>query len=156
MPRHPLSDSHHSDVCVWPQEADGPLHGQWIRSYAADIPEVRFFVPVEKQHGFCILEVMQHAYHTHTHTHTHRLFSKDLGTKIRELQSGQSVSISSITASVSGPGGQGRERQLECDEVCAQEERNRKLALALEIENPVISPLDAEMKYSPFLLEQAR
>jgi len=40
--------------------------------------------------------------------------------------------------------------------VCAQEERNRKLALALEIENPVISPLDAEMKYSPFLLEQAR
>jgi len=85
-----------------------------------------------------------------------KLFSKDLGTKIRELQSGQSVSISSITASVSGPGGQGRERQLECDEVCAQEERNRKLALALEIENPVISPLDAEMKYSPFLLEQAR
>ena len=80
-----------------------------------------------------------------------RLFSKDLGARIRELQSGHSVSISAVTVS-----SEGRARYLECDEVCAQEERNRKLAIALEIDNPNISPIDTEVQYSTFLLEQAR
>lgn len=80
-----------------------------------------------------------------------RMFSKDLGARIRELQSGHSVSISSVTVS-----SEGQARYLECDEVCAQEERNRKLAIALEIDNPNISPIDSEVQYSTFLLEQAR
>ena len=79
------------------------------------------------------------------------MFSKDLGARIRELQSGHSVSISAVTVS-----SEGRARYLECDEVCAQEERNRKLAIALEIDNPNISPIDTEVQYSTFLLEQAR
>ena len=33
---------------------------------------------------------------------------------------------------------------------------NRKLAEALKIENPDISPSDINHQYSPFLLEQAR
>jgi transcriptional repressor NF-X1 len=79
------------------------------------------------------------------------MFSKDLGARIRELQSGHSVSISAVTVS-----SEGRSRYLECDEVCAQEERNRKIAIALEIDNPNISPIDTEVQYSTFLLEQAR
>lgn len=79
------------------------------------------------------------------------MFSKDLGARIRELQSGHSVSISSVTVS-----SEGRARYLECDEVCAQEERNRKLAAALEIDNANISPIENEVQYSTFLLEQAR
>ena len=79
------------------------------------------------------------------------MFNKDLGARIRELQSGHSVSISAVTVS-----SEGRARYLECDEVCAQEERNRKLAIALEIDNPNISPIDSEVQYSKFLLEQAR
>lgn len=80
-----------------------------------------------------------------------RLFSKDLGARIRELQSGHSVSISDVTVS-----SEGRARYLECDEVCAQEERNRNLAAALEIDNPNLSPVDSEIQYSSYLLEQAR
>ncbi len=54
---------------------------------------------------------------------------------------------------VSGSG-LGRARVLDCDEVCAQEERNRQLASALEIEAPVISPLvNHDPQYSSFLLE---
>ena len=79
------------------------------------------------------------------------MFSKDLGARIRELQSGHSVSISAVTVS-----SEGRARYLECDEVCAQEERNRRLAAALEIDNPNISPMENEVQYSAFLLEQAR
>ena len=79
------------------------------------------------------------------------MFSKDLGARIRELQSGHSVSISDVTVS-----GEGVSRYLDCDEVCAQEERNRKLAAALEIDDPNISPSDCEEQYSAFLLEQAR
>ena len=79
------------------------------------------------------------------------MFSKDLGARIRELQSGHSVSISDVTVA-----SEGRTRYLDCDEVCAQEERNRKLAAALEIDNPNISPIDGEVQYSLFLLEQAR
>ena len=88
------------------------------------------------------------------HVYTCRLMSVDLGTKIRQLQSGQSVSISSVTVTGSSLA---KERYLDCDEVCAQEERNRKLASALEIENPIISPLgNPNLQYSPFLIEQAR
>ena len=61
------------------------------------------------------------------------------------------MSISDVTVS-----SEGRARYLECDEVCAQEERHRKLAAALEIDNPNLSPVDSEIQYSSFLLEQAR
>ena len=81
-----------------------------------------------------------------------RLFSKDLGARIRELQSGHSVSISDVTVS-----NEGSARYLDCDEVCAQEERNKKLAAALEIDSPNVSSTDSEAgQYSLFLLEQAR
>ena len=81
-----------------------------------------------------------------------RLFSKDLGARIRELQSGHSVSISDVTVS-----NEGSARYLDCDEICAQEERNKKLAAALEIDSPNVSSIDSEAgQYSLFLLEQAR
>ena len=83
-----------------------------------------------------------------------RILSVDLGAKIRQLQSGQSVSISSVTVSGSSLA---QERGLECDEVCAQEERNRRLAAALEIDDPIISPVvNTETQYSAFLMDQAR
>ena len=80
------------------------------------------------------------------------MFSKDLGARIRELQSGQTVSINTISSSAS----LSEQRTLDCDEVCAQEERNRKLAAALEIDYPNISPVDVDEQYSLFLMEQAR
>ena len=72
--------------------------------------------------------------------------------KMRELQSGQSLSLDALsTTSVVGG------RSLECDEVCAQEERNRSLAAALDISDAVISPLESSAPvYSTFLLEMAR
>ena len=82
-----------------------------------------------------------------------RMLSKDLGAKIRNLQCGQSVSLGHVTLSSLG-----KDREmLECDEVCAQEERNRTVAAALGISNPVINPLKPSLpRYSDTLLELAR
>ena len=82
------------------------------------------------------------------------MLSKDLGAKIRDLQSGQSVSLGHVTLASLGKDDGDR---LECDEVCSQEERNRTLAAALGIASPVISPLEpSPPKYSDTLVEQAR
>ena len=83
----------------------------------------------------------------------YRILSKDLGAKIRDLQSGQSVSLARISLASLG-----REREtLDCDEVCAQVERNRALAEALGIASPVLDPLESPLtKYPPSLLDQAR
>ncbi|XP_076464689.1 protein shuttle craft-like isoform X2 [Babylonia areolata] len=64
---------------------------------------------------------------------------------------GQDIDISQLT-----PQKKNTARQLECDSTCAILERNRRVALALEIQNP---DLDAKLngpKYSDFLKESAR
>jgi transcriptional repressor NF-X1 len=82
----------------------------------------------------------------------HKILSKDLGAKIRDLQSGQSVSLSRLSLSSLREG-----ESLDCDEVCAQVERNRALAEALGIASPVLDPLESPLpKYPPSLLDQAR
>ncbi|CAI8001593.1 Transcriptional repressor NF-X1 [Geodia barretti] len=83
----------------------------------------------------------------------HKILSKDLGAKIRDLQSGHSVSLGRVSlASLS------RDKDsLDCDEVCAQIERNRTLAEALGITSPVLDPLESPLpKYPSTLLDQAR
>lgn len=80
------------------------------------------------------------------------MLSKDLGAKIRDLQNGQSVSIGHVTLASLKEG-----QFLDCDEVCAQVERNRVLASALGITSPVVSPLEPSLpRYSGTLIEQAR
>ena len=47
--------------------------------------------------------------------------------------------------------------QLDCDEVCAQEEQNRNLAAALGLQDAVINPLEPSLpRYPETLLELAR
>ena len=46
--------------------------------------------------------------------------------------------------------------KLDCNEECAKFERNRRLALALQIENPDISTKLAAPKYSEFLKEMTK
>ena len=85
--------------------------------------------------------------------HTVRILSKDLGAKIRDLQSGQSVSLGHVTLASLGKDGE----TLNCDEVCLQVERNRALAAALGISSPVVNPLEPSLpRYSDALLELAR
>ena len=93
-------------------------------------------------------------YDTSTPHHQSRILSKDLGAKIRDLQSGQSVSLSRLSlSSLSKDEGE----TLECDEVCSQIERNKALAEALGISSPVLNPLESPLpKYSHSLLDQAR
>jgi len=80
----------------------------------------------------------------------HRMFSKELGS------GGEGVSISAITATSSRS-----KQQLDCDEVCRQLQRNRELALALDINNPIIDPEESgtsgdTVQFSPYLMEEAR
>ncbi len=80
----------------------------------------------------------------------YRMFSKDLAS------SGETISISAITGT-----NQKRSKSLECDEVCRQVQRNKELAMALDIERPIVDPLESGnsgegLQYSPYLLEEAR
>ena len=78
------------------------------------------------------------------------MFSKELGS------SGEIFNISTITAT-----NRSRNKTLECDEVCRQVRRNKELAAALDIERPIVNPLESgssgeTVQYSPYLLEEAR
>ncbi|KAK3109128.1 hypothetical protein FSP39_023572, partial [Pinctada imbricata] len=66
------------------------------------------------------------------------------------LQSGQSVDITQLTGKKTG------KRQLECDSECALLERNRRVALALEIKNPDLSAKLGNPSYSEFLRDYAK
>ena len=76
-----------------------------------------------------------------------------MGAKIRDLQSGQSVSLGRVSLTSLS-----RDRDtLDCDEVCAQVERNKALAEALGITSPVLDPLESPLpKYPSSLLDHAR
>lgn len=78
-----------------------------------------------------------------------KLHSQDLGAMMRELQNGQTIRIESVSLKNL------RERRLECNEECAQYERNRNLAEALELSDVDYSPHTIP-EYSAYLQDQAR
>lgn len=67
-----------------------------------------------------------------------------LAAQIRDLNNGNSTSILI------------NNKKLDCNEDCAQLERNRRLALALQIENPDMSSKLGVPKYSEFLKDMAK
>jgi len=79
-----------------------------------------------------------------------RLATESLANKMKDMQSGESVDISSIIkVDVK------KSRVLECNSDCAVYERNRRFAEALNIENPDLSP-EVNIRFSPFLLAEAK
>lgn len=72
--------------------------------------------------------------------------------KIQTLQRNEEVDISELT----GAKGSNKASRLLCDEECALQERNKRLAVALQIKNPDLSPTNKTTLYSDFLKEQAR
>ena len=79
-----------------------------------------------------------------------RIATETLANKMKDLQSGRSVDISSIM-NVDDK----KPRQLECNDDCALYERNRRLAEALNIENADLSPY-GKIRFSPFLVAEAK
>jgi transcriptional repressor NF-X1 len=75
-----------------------------------------------------------------------------LADHIRDLNNGNSSSTTSISLKDLGK----RIDKLECNEECAKLERNRRVALALQIENPDLTTKLAAPKYSEFLKEVTR
>ncbi|XP_077978274.1 transcriptional repressor NF-X1-like isoform X2 [Glandiceps talaboti] len=80
-----------------------------------------------------------------------RLATSQLASKMCDIQSGQSVDIRYLTQVKEGQ----NPRQLECTEDCAIIERNRRVADALQIQNPDLSSKPG-VAYCQFLKEQAR
>ena len=68
---------------------------------------------------------------------------------------GSSVDLVSAMKMANG-GGKTVGKQLECNEECSQLERNRRLALALQIENPDQAQKLSAPKYSEFMTEFAK
>ena len=79
-----------------------------------------------------------------------RIATETLANKMKDLQSGQSVDISSIVNTDDK-----KARQLECNDDCELYERNKRLAEALNIENADLSP-HGKMRFSPFLVAEAK
>ncbi|CAH1789962.1 unnamed protein product [Owenia fusiformis] len=65
-----------------------------------------------------------------------RISTSNLADKLQDLQSGQSVDISNLVTNSTRVGHIKKPMQLECNENCAKIERNKRIALALEIKNP--------------------
>uniref|UniRef100_T1IRV0 R3H domain-containing protein n=1 Tax=Strigamia maritima TaxID=126957 RepID=T1IRV0_STRMM len=68
-----------------------------------------------------------------------------MATKLCGLQQGESVDISELVKR------NGKNRRLECNEQCALIERNRRLALALQIRNPELTNKLGPPSYTEFL-----
>ncbi|XP_014664590.1 PREDICTED: transcriptional repressor NF-X1-like [Priapulus caudatus] len=73
-----------------------------------------------------------------------------LGARVSEMQAGEAVSIDSMLSA------RQRGEVLECNEECALIERNRRVALALQIVNPELTNRLGNPSYSPFLREFAK
>lgn len=64
----------------------------------------------------------------------------------------EEVDISELT----GAKGSNKASRILCDEECALQERNKRLAVALQIKNPELSASGKTTQYGDFLKEQAR
>ncbi|XP_035689265.1 LOW QUALITY PROTEIN: transcriptional repressor NF-X1-like [Branchiostoma floridae] len=81
-----------------------------------------------------------------------RLTTSTLATRWGDMQAGQSVDISALVKM----GKDGKKiLELDCTEECAVYERNKRLAMALQIENPDTSSKLGPPPYTEFLKEQA-
>ena len=76
------------------------------------------------------------------------LHSGLLAAQIRDLNNGNTTSISFNNRT--------NKSKLDCNEECAKIERNRRIALALQIENPDVGAKLAAPKYSDFLRDIAK
>ena len=75
---------------------------------------------------------------------------------MQQLNSSGGSSVDLVSAMKMANGGGGRAGKLECNEECSQLERNRRLALALQIENPDQAQKLSAPKYSDFMMEFAK
>jgi transcriptional repressor NF-X1 len=78
-----------------------------------------------------------------------------LASKMADIASGNSVDIQDILQPTKIDRG-GIKPKLECNESCSQIERNRRLALALQIENPEVTNKVGPPKYSDGLKDMAK
>ncbi|GIY21056.1 protein shuttle craft [Caerostris extrusa] len=77
---------------------------------------------------------------------SYRLMSVSvLATKMQEIKEGQSVNLNDVLG-----------KKLQCNEECAVIERNKRLALALQIQNPDLSTSPGPPNYSDFLKAEAK
>ena len=74
-----------------------------------------------------------------------------LADHIRDLNNGNSSTINFKDLAISK-----KTDRLDCNEDCAKIDRNRRLALALQLENPDVSAKLSAPKYSEFLKEITR
>ncbi|GBM55474.1 Protein shuttle craft [Araneus ventricosus] len=84
-------------------------------------------------------------------TKSYRLMSVSvLATKMQEIKEGQSVNLNDVL------GRKSKNNKLQCNEECAVLERNKRLAVALQIQNPELSPTPGPPSYSDFLKAEAK
>jgi hypothetical protein len=75
------------------------------------------------------------------------LTTEDLAACMQQLELGQPIGLSALCG--------GKQFKLKCDKDCAQHQRNKAFAEALNIDDPNLSA-SVSVVYSPFLLEKAR
>ncbi|XP_054710252.1 transcriptional repressor NF-X1-like [Uloborus diversus] len=87
----------------------------------------------------------------HDSTRSYRLMSVSvLASKMQEIKDGQSVNLNDVL------GRKTKNSKLQCSEECAVIERNKRLALALQIQNPDLSCSPGPPNYSEFLKDETK
>jgi len=82
-----------------------------------------------------------------------RIRTSQLAAQMFQYDGSNSINISN---DFSGSFGSGRDRKLDCNEECSQIERNKRMALALQLENPDLSTKVGPPKYSEWLKDMAK
>jgi len=85
-----------------------------------------------------------------------RIRTSQLASKMADIASGNSIDLTDIFYSVPRNEDGVLKTKLECNENCSIIERNRRLALALQIENPELTTKVAPPKYSDTLKEMVK
>ena len=85
-----------------------------------------------------------------------RIRTSQLASKMADIASGNSVDLKDIFSPATRTEEGILKTNLECNENCSRIERNRRLALALQIENPELTTKAAPPKYSEILKEMAK
>merc|ERR1719216_236965 len=85
-----------------------------------------------------------------------RIRTSQLASKMPDIASGNSVDLKDIFSPATRTEEGILKTNLECNENCSRIERNRRLALALQIENPELTTKAAPPKYSEILKEMAK
>ncbi|KAI0214804.1 Transcriptional repressor NF-X1 [Lamellibrachia satsuma] len=134
--------------CVTPRECGHPCNEPCHAGHACPKSSCKSEVALTCVCGFRTEKVM--CWQQSGKDGYQKLATSMLALQMKDSQSGDTIDISSLTQETT------RTKHLECNQACAQHERNQRVALALEIKNPDLSSKLGHPPYPQFIKDFAK